>query len=161
MISLSWEEKIIEAPSAVSIENGADYMAYAVNCHETADEYICRVIGECVEKAVELLPLNISDDSMYLLFEWDVEQSVLSIVVTDESKSKDAARMVRSCFPALNEQHSCLKQQSVDEWQLKISACQESIRYWVRDYLTTCGGFMHFSLIAVFCSKSRAKTALL
>ena len=99
-------------------------------------------IAACIEKAVWLLPQNIHDTSRYFLCEWNGEQSLLSIVVSDDSKRRDAENIAQCRFAAAD-----------------FDA--ETIRLWIRDYLTTCAGFMHYSLVAMFHTGNRSHCELL
>ncbi|PCK07540.1 MAG: hypothetical protein COA42_13860 [Alteromonadaceae bacterium] len=97
-------------------------------------------LGECVEKSTSFLHLNINDESLYLLFEWCVLSSVLTIVVTDSKKQSDSPHVVQCSFNEIE---------------------TENVQYWLRDYITTCQSFMNYSLVAAFHCKSRAESTLL
>ncbi|WP_101756768.1 hypothetical protein [Oceanicoccus sp. KOV_DT_Chl] len=108
------------------------------------DEVLAQqAVNDSIEKAVEIVPLNISDESMYMIFEWNAQRGLLSIALTDEAKSNDSQRTVRCELPAM------------------VAIDRETMRFWIRDYLTTCDGFMHFSLIAVFHTGDRTAVDLL
>ena len=59
----------------------------AVNSSEQEGE-IKQAVLDASEYAFELLDENIEDDSMFCLFDWNYAQQVLSIMVTDPSKTK-------------------------------------------------------------------------
>ncbi|CAA0092025.1 Uncharacterised protein [Zhongshania aliphaticivorans] len=113
------------------------------------------LIMACVDKAVSLIPDNINDDACYLLFEFD-ENDVLNIVMTDDTKQRESAHGVccelASARPYLSE---------TSHWKFKDERFSDIIKYCIRDYLTTCGGFMRYSLVAVFSEGDRSKTQLL
>jgi hypothetical protein len=135
-VTLVWQESTNDGITLISA--GCEQMGE--NSHQQA-------VNQSVDKAIELLPLNIDDDSMYIIFEWDAQQLLLSIAVTDETKTKDAERCVQCRF-------SRFDSSDMDD-------TTEDIRYWIRDYLTTCDAFMRFSLIAIFHSGDRQRVDLL
>jgi len=93
-----------------------------------------------IDKAVSLLSDNINDNSRYFLVEWDEVNSNLRILVTDDSKQTDSKYVVTCQIPP----HT-----------------SDDIKYWVKDYLTTCSEFFKFSLVAVFQCGTRDKLELL
>ena len=131
---------------------GSEDKTYTVHCAQCPAEderSACRAIDSSIDKAVELLAVTASDESRYLVFDWDSEQGSLSMVVTDESKQHDADVIVRCSL-------ANWLQAAADK-----AACADSVKYWIKDYLTTCTGFFNYSLIAVFAQGDRAKTQLL
>jgi hypothetical protein len=82
-----------------------------------------------------------------MLFEWDEDNASLSIVVSDAKKAHDSPQMVKCCFKALSENMP--------------SDYAENIHFWIRDYLTTCAGFMRYSLVAAFHTGNRNACTLL
>lgn len=138
------------------LQQSATGRTYSAACTEQTDTAVRQAIGETIEKAVAQLADNINDDSLYLLFEWHKPTATLTVVVTDESKSRDAAIVVCCEFLGIDQ---LLKNSTTDSAALDDYA--EIIQYGVKDYLTTCGGFFHYSLIAIFHSDIRANTQLL
>lgn len=117
-----------------------------ITAHCSADdstEQAQLAINDTIEKAIEIVPLNISDDSVYMMFEWCAATAMLTVVLTDENKAKDSQRIVQCELPAI------------------VAVERETIRFWIRDYLTTCDGFMRFSLIAIFHTGDRSYVDLL
>jgi hypothetical protein len=145
-MSLEWEEEVISISAAV-VAGSSETIACIGRCNDSDAALIRRAICETVEKAVELIALNVNDHSRYLIFEWDIEQSLLTVVVSDDNKVLDAPRIVQCYCPSLE--------------QSEPEDCAATVKYWIRDYLTTCDGFMHYSLIAVFHSSTRGNTELL
>lgn len=117
-------------------------------CHESNDEAVKVALGECIEKSIALLKKNITDDSMFLLFEWNTSRSALTVVLTDDTKTTDSPYVVACIFSSID------KQIQADDYA-------EQVRYWLRDYFTTCSSFMRFSLVAAFHSCSRDDACLL
>lgn len=150
--SLTWTE------TAVS-ENGGEYTLHSSTVTRPADWRIEALLADCVERAVGLLAENIDDDSLYLMFEWNSAESTLAIVVTDDSKSRDAKLRVHCDMSAMN---SKIKQLSESEqWKYQGETFAEIVKHALHDYLTTCPGFMRYSLVAVFHQGSRQQTELL
>ncbi|MGJ8687063.1 MAG: hypothetical protein ACSHWQ_06260 [Spongiibacteraceae bacterium] len=144
---LDWNVGVSErAPAGVQGEQ-ADYVIHTSVCSACDDTTLRAAAGECVEKATSLLSENIDDDSMYVLFGWDAEQGNLMVSVSDAAKQKDASQVVCCNFSALDEKNN--------------AEFIETLKYWITDYLTTCSGFMRYSLVAAFYSESRDQTALL
>ena len=109
-----------------------------------SDRDVQLAINTSIDKACDLLEQNIQDDSRYLLFEWNAKASTLTIVVTDDGKERDSREVVQ-CHFAAND----------------IALNPDDIQFWIRDYLTTCTQFLHYSLIAAFHRDSRADCTLL
>lgn len=109
-----------------------------------------QALDECIVKAMQLLHDNVTNSSMYLMFEWDAPNSVLTIAVTDPTKSVDGPFPVVCTF-AWGEQ---LQGRTLGE-------TAEQVQYWIKDYLTTCSEFYNYSLVAVFHVGDRSKTVLL
>jgi hypothetical protein len=137
-MNLNWKEN----KSAESIIHYTEFAG-------VPDDQVQLAINSSIDKMAQLLDSNINDDSMYLMFEWDIASSLLSIVVTDETKSHDSANVVQCCFTKIDETLN-----SEDE-------LAEDVEFWVRDYLTTCTVFLNYSLIAAFHCGSRAASKLL
>ena len=112
----------------------------------------------CTEKMIGTLIKNIQDDSLYLLFEWDVNTATLSVVVTDASKQQDAPEHVACVFLELER---ILKQLPVNEFEAQAADYADWIKFWLHDYLSSCTAFFNFSLVAIFHSSSREYTELL
>jgi hypothetical protein len=129
---------------------------YSAVCVDQTEVTVRQAVGETIEKAVAQLAENINDQSLYLLFEWNKSTAVLTVVVTDEVKLHDAGVVVRCEFSGME---LWLKNSAADSAVLDEYA--ESMQYWIKDYLTTCGSFFHYSLIAIFHSDTRSKTQLL
>ena len=97
-----------------------------------------------VERAVQLISLNIADDSRYFVCEWSEQQSLLKINVSDESKGSDSPVSL--------------------ELTLSGDATEpdaELIRFWITDFLSSCSDFLRFSLIAVFHTGDPSRSQLL
>lgn len=124
----------------------------AQNIHQsqysnTGDTSIKDAVNASLEKAIDLLPNNIQDDSLYFLVEWHSHNNTLSIVVTDDTKQKEAPEVVQCVFAT--------------DASTTTDNYAENIQFLTRDYLTTSGGFIRFSLVAVFGLGERRKVELL
>lgn len=157
---LNWKEnKLTPTSSETVVSNEHTQIEYSATLIESSNSFIEFALKECIEKAVACLPDNLVDNSRYFLFEWDVTKSALTIVVTDDSKKKDSKYRVKCSMQAMNDEITKIELDT--EKQEKVDEYSDFIKYFAQDYLTTCGGFMQFSLVAVFHRHTRAKTELL
>ena len=117
---------------------------YALTAEGSDDETIKLVIAATIEKAVEFLHININDDSLFFLCEWHEEKNLLRIVVSDQQKQQDSEYCVQCQFENLPQANNA-----------------ERFKLLIRDYLTTCSGFMHYSLVAMFHTGDRNACELL
>ena len=134
-IELNWQEQV---------EN--KQVIYVAEPNITAIADIAPTTISCIEKALSLLSENVIDESRYFLFEWNAEQSLLAIIVTDDTKKLDSKYVVKCQIQALD---------------LDKETLLEEVKYEIKDYLTTCSAFFKFSLVAVFQGKSRDSVELL
>lgn len=132
--------------------NVVDKIEFSAESGCITDAEIKSALAECIEKAASMLSMNIVDESLYFLFEWDAAQSVLSIVVTDDQKKHDSVYSVRCQFSALS---------TIESDQCDGDSLIEKLQYWIKNYLTTCSAFMNFSLVAAFTSESRSDSMML
>ena len=160
-MKLDWKENSHVNPHEAIAGDDTECIVVFSECCENANALIRSAIGSCIDKSVELLETNIKDDSMYLLFEWDAIHSILTIVVTNESKECDSSYVVKCGFPALDKEMNLLQEKSTDDWESKVNDFSSTVMYWITDYLTTCPGFLNYSLVAAFHSKSRGACKLL
>ena len=128
-IKLDWIENLpspnpIVAAVGVNIEN----VVHSAIFKELAEAKIKLAIINCIDKAVKLLPKNIGDDSRYFLFEWNVVNSTLTIVVTDDSKENDSRHVVKCTMLTLNEKMNVLASSSEAMWQTKTEEFSESVK---------------------------------
>jgi|GEM_PF-2591965 hypothetical protein len=131
-------------------------------------EYICTIdsvakleeeleplIIACTDKAVSMMHDNIDDHSQYLIFEITAD-GILKIVVTDDTKQREAGHKV-ICDMSTVEPYLAKS----SHWKFKDERFADVVKFCLRDYLTTCSGFMRFSLVATFSEGDRTKTELL
>ena len=131
-----------------TIENTADnHIIHSTVCSETSNQAIQLAVDACCEYAFTFLKDNIEDNSMYCLFDWSSSQALLTITVTDDTKQKDAEHIVKMSFTGF-------KSKSEEEQE-------ETVKYWVKDMLTTSLAFLKFSLVAGFTRGSRQRVELL
>lgn len=142
-----------------SVFDEVESIVYLAQSDKSEDLEVKQDIDECIAKAIELLDENVKDQSMYLLFEWDIENSKLTAVVTDESKKNDSSQVVECQFTSINDRLQAFKASSDSD--VAVEDCVGKIRYWIRDNLTTNVDFFQFSLIAAFHSSSRQECVLL
>lgn len=132
----------------------ADYCYVAAGLAKAESDFDPLIVA-CVDKAVSQLADNINDESRYLIFQFNADE-ILKIAVTDDSKTRDSVHSVACDLSAMKQ---CLAEST--HWRFKEEPFAELVKYGVRDYLTTCGAFMQYSLVAIFCESDRAKTELI
>lgn len=129
-------------------ENSADnHITHSTVCTETSERAIQAAVDACSEYAFTFLKENIEDNSMYCLFDWNSSKARLSVTVTDDTKQIDATHIVIMNFTGF-ESTSAQEQ-------------EETVKYWVKDLLTTSVAFLRFSLVAGFSRGSRQRVELL
>jgi len=159
-IKLDWKEnKLVSRSLETAAANENEQVEYNAIFNEHSEEQLKVAVQACIEKAVSFLSENVIDESRYFLFEWNIEHSTLTIVVTDDTKKNDAKFVVKCCMSALNKEINSIDSDLAKEE--KALEYSDFIKYEIKDYLTTCSSFMQFSLIAVFHNKTRDKVELL
>lgn len=131
-----------------------NHIIHTLEVAETSEKAVRHIIEASTDKAISKLKENIQDDSLYLLFEWDVTQAKLNIVTTDANKTQDAPESVCCTF-------SSLAIELARESEEQRHNYTESVKFWLHDYLTTCTAFFSYSLVAIFHSSTRSHTELL
>lgn len=147
-MSLNWKTSDNLNPFAAA----ADAPAPGLRFHhaESAaadDDSLKQVLEEVLARAVELLDSNVDDQAQCLLLEWNPAQASLRVSVSDASRQRDAQEVVICRLPALAAQEPAV--------------CSEKLRFWAKDYLSTCLAFMRFSLLALYTDCDRARASLL
>ncbi|VUD69059.1 hypothetical protein TDB9533_04423 [Thalassocella blandensis] len=160
-MSLIWQEHKKVNPFEAAVGDLTERVVFLAECNEINDDPVKLAISECIDKSVELLYKNITDTSLYYLCEWDVVYSMLTIVVTDEPKENDSQYVVKCCFNALDVKFQEIQSSSEDNWEATVSQYADNLRSWIKDYLTTCPGFMNYSLVAAFHSEDRSASKIL
>ncbi|WP_250658071.1 hypothetical protein [Alkalimarinus coralli] len=131
-----------------SIDNLSPQRAcHSSTCTEITETDIKASMLASADYALSMLEESIHDDALYCLFEWSDEQSLLSISVTDHSKTNDGKHTVKVHFKGI-------KQAAIEEQT-------ETIKFWLRDHLTTSADFMKFSLVAGFSRDGRQTVELM
>lgn len=149
-MQLNWlDSNTDKAPDGVLSQSG-NHVLHRATCQAVDELAIKNAVIETAHKAAQLLVDNIEDDSLYLLFIWEPEHSLLTAVVTDDTKQNDAVHVVRCDFP-----ESTASTHSIDD------PFSSSLSFWIRDYLTTSSEYMRFSLVALFTDSTRDVTGML
>lgn len=156
--NLEWKTNTLNSASG-STEANTEKVEFSTTLNDSSDSAIEAAIETSIEKAVSILSDNILDNSRYFLFEWDIKNSALNIVVTDDTKKQDSKLSVRCHMSALQDKITTLETPALKKESTQANS--DLVKYFVKDYLTTCGAFMQFSLVAVFHNSSREKTELL
>lgn len=141
--------------SAQSTGSATHYLS-VVDC--TNDDELKASVEACALKAIQLIESHITDDSLYLMFEWNKEDCTLHAVLTDATKSQDAPNSVTLKLNAL----SNLKNELTgDEQDNFMEEKVEKILFWLHDYFSTSAEFFRYSLVSIFHSSTRNNTRLL
>lgn len=131
-----------------TIENTTDnHIIHSAVCSETSEQSIQAAVDACSEFAFTFLKDNIEDNSMYCLFDWNSSEAQLTITVTDDTKQKDAEHIVKMKFTGF-------ESESAEDQE-------DTVKYWIKDMLTTSLAFLKFSLVAGFTRGSRQRVELL
>jgi hypothetical protein len=125
-------------------------LIHYAQCNDPQDTVVQSFINDTIDRAIAIIPQSMHENARYLLFSWDSDKACLKVVTTDDDKSHDAPESIQLDIPA---------------WQASTGSVgteqSETLHYWIRDYLTTCAEFLHYSLIAVYCEGDRSNTRLL
>jgi hypothetical protein len=113
---------------------------------DPSEASMASVIDNTMEKAIALLHDNAKNESRYLLLEWSTSEKVLSVVVTDDAKAQDSDHVIKLSFTG-----------NFDDADEFIA----DLKFYSKDFLTTCDDFMNYSLIAAFCIDGRDRAQLL
>lgn len=158
-MNLNWiQQKGVNAFEGL-IGYAPEYIVHYAEYDGTSDEQIESAVHACIDKMSTLMDKNVHDDSMFLLFEWDVAYSALTIVVTDSAKQKDSSDVVKCSFTAIDSKMRTVE--PGDARELKVNDLAENIQFWIKDYLPTCTTFLRYSLVAAFHRESRENSFLL
>ena len=141
-----------------SWQPNVDHSIYHLDITDTSDAIIKTSVEASALKIIGLLDNIILDDSLYLIFEWDQENAVLSASVTDANKTNDASKHIKCNFSGLNKKFAALDPDLRAQQQISTT---ENIKFVLQDYLASCTEFFQFSLVAIFHTGSRANTELL
>ena len=124
-----------------------NHTIHSATCSETSDQLIQAGVDACAEYAFTFLKENIEDNSMYCLFNWDSLNNQLTVSVTDDTKKQQAQHIVKMLFT--NFKSDCAEEQ------------EDTVKYWVKDMLTTSLAFLKFSLVAGFTRGAEQRVELL
>ena len=160
-MTLDWQEHKGASPFDTETADDTEYLVFYSEVKERDDEAIKSAIEACVDKSISLFSHSIRDNSCFILFEWSVLHSTLTIAVTDDRKEQNSPEVVKCSFAGLNDKMRLLKEVSEAEWQENADRYSDDLKLMIRDYLTTCSAFMKFSLIAAFHSERRSESVLL
>jgi hypothetical protein len=142
----SW--KVSDIEKATYQGQQTQHKLHSTNYHYDPETRFNPIISQCIDKATSLLADNLTDESRYLMFEWQKENHELTLLVTDDAKAKDSIHIVKCQITGLTN-------------QIRRSELSQQLKETIHNYLTTCSGFMQYSLIAVFHDSSRDSTTLI
>ncbi len=144
-MNLTWQQSSTNNPDS------PDVTCFFAETDATEDTTIKLAIEDLLGKAISLLDNNINDDSLYFLVQWGEPQCLMSVIVTDETKTQDSSQIASCHFSGLANQSN----NNREELSVKI-------RFWLKDFLSTSGAFVRYSLIAIYCEgEDRSKTELI
>lgn len=148
-MTLSWTESKTETTPDAVVGEREQYILHKAVSTEVNEGLVQQAVNASVLKAAQLMGDNIDDNSLYLLCDWCMASSTLTLVVTDDRKQQDSVHVVKCEFNTLD-----LAEEQKDDFA-------DLVRYWISNYLTTSSEFMQFSLVAAFTRDARAKIELL
>ena len=90
---LAWKTSDIERTSPQY--DKTKQTLHSSTCRIEKAEQLVPIVNQCIEKAAYLLAENLTDESRYLMFEWQQDKKELTIVVTDDSKLNDSQHIVK------------------------------------------------------------------
>lgn len=157
-MKLNWEEQKNIHPTGST--NASTATVYHAECADAANKFVISAIEQCIDKSLNLLSINVVNESRYLMFEWDKSYSTLTIAVTDHTKEHDSELVVRCQMTGLNKEMQSIQELSAEDWDKKVNAYSFDVKYSINNYLTTCNEFLRYSLIAAFHSETRDKSIL-
>ncbi|PCJ14587.1 MAG: hypothetical protein COB04_14950 [Gammaproteobacteria bacterium] len=160
-MELDWKIKKSEsAHSPMTLDKGL-YTIYLAEFAETAEQPLKLAIEACITKGIDTISRNVSDDSLYLFFEWDMVDSILTIVVTDDTKKIDARTVTKCYFSAVDKEIKALDPKDEGLYQQATEEYSAKIRYWIRDFLTTDSAYLNYALVAAYHDSTREQSQLL
>lgn len=125
------------------------YFVHSATSNSNVESDIKQAVLDASEYAFELLKTNIEDDSMFCLFDWNFDKQVLTVMVTDPSKTKLSKHKV-VCFLTGYAGHIADKEDQ-----------HEQIRLWVHNYITTAATFLQYSLVAAITADGEPSSSIL
>lgn len=152
-MSLSWNLSEGCNPFWADDKAAAECRFHYAESSATEEEVVKDDMEAALEKAMELLNGNVKNESLYFMVEWDRPSSTLRLAVTNDRKAQDAADVVTCRFESLNRQ---LQAEGPDS----VAACSDRVKFWAKDYLSTCTEFMNYSLVALYTDTSRNETSI-
>jgi frataxin-like iron-binding protein CyaY len=131
-------------------ENSSDgkVLHKAISAANTQDSIKVAVLA-CADQAFSLFDDNVKDESMYCLFDWDFSQQVLTISITDPSKTRSAKHTVQLTL----ENYAAYLVDKEDQ--------QEQMQLWLHNHLTTSAEFLQYSLVAAIIADGNASDSVL
>lgn len=153
-MSLNWNLSEGKNPFAPEEQGATACRFHHAESPACEDEAVKNDMEEALEKAMALLNANVKNESRYFLVEWDRENAVLRLAVTNDRKAQDAADVVTCRFMMLHQRLQTEDEPAVD-------ACSDKVNFYAKDYLSTCTGFMDYSLVAMYTDGSRNDVRML
>ena len=153
-MSLNWNLSEGKNPFAPEEQGVTACRFHHAESPASEDEAVKNDMEEALEKAMALLNANVKNESRYFLVEWDRVNAVLRLAVTNDRKAQDAVDVVTCRFTALYQRLQM-------EGESAAEACSDKINFYAKDYLSTCTGFMDYSLVAMYTDGARNEARML
>lgn len=153
-MSLNWNLSEGQNPFLADDKAAAICRFHYAESAAVEDRAVKDDVEAALERAMSLLNANVKNESTYFLVEWDLPSATLRLAVTDERKVQDEADVVTCRFTLLNQQLQV-------EEAGQVEACSGKVRFWAKDYLSTCTEFMNYSLVALYTDTERSRTSIL
>ncbi|MBV0934713.1 hypothetical protein [Marinobacterium weihaiense] len=143
-MSLNWNTREHNNPFDPDDAAQAGCCFHYAESQAVDDAALKQDVEACLALSMSQLNANVKNESLFYMVEWQPETAVLRLSVTDGQKANDARDVVCCRFVAVGGQD-----------------LSDRMSFWAKDYLSTCTGFMDFSLVALFTDSTRARTQIL
>lgn len=115
------------------------------------EKQLSKQIELSVEKAINALDSIVTDDSRYLVFQWTASVGKLEIGLANYDNKHEFSLVQEDSYSELAFAFGSANAQEIEEL----------LRFWLTDYLSSCGGFFRYALIALFHTGDASKSRLL
>jgi hypothetical protein len=134
-MTIDWQQQQAESSTIFSAQSSS-----------TDKQQIKHCVDACLQKMIEHLEQDVTDQAMYLVCQWLPANATLQLLTADPELQPCGKITVQCQLDGLKE---------MDDELLA------EFKFWLRDYLTTAAGFLHYSLVAVMRATPDASPELL
>lgn len=149
-MSLIWNESARVNPFVAGEGEATECRFHCAESGATDDVALKHDLEACLAVAITHLNANVKNESLYFMVEWNPSAAVITLTVTDGDKGNDAHDVVTCRFAAL-----------AGATGQDAERLSDQVKFLVKDYLSTNGPFMNYSLVALFTDSTRANTQLI